>query len=205
MENKELNNYLKALDLLQKLLLANNEPFWANWMQQDIEAWKSSESTQHHLDAFGGAGSFNDINLNYGENLGYWKNALLSNLASISYGFAKDRTSLLPSNSSNILDGSVCQKCNRIEINEGTITRFLAGKFVPIFIVEYFLTDSYLQLLDLEKLSSDSRIEAFKSQITQEIAPMNVLINQENNAWAPNCASCNATEKVYWEYTTKLV
>ncbi len=144
MENKELNNYLKALDLLQKLLSANNELFWANWMQQDIAAWQSSESTQHHLDAFGGAGSFNDINLNYGEDLCYWKNALLSNLASISYGFAKDRSFLLPNNSSDVLEGSVCQKCKRIELNDSTITRFLAGKFVPMFIKECFLSDSYL-------------------------------------------------------------
>lgn len=204
MGNRELNNYLKALELLQKLLSVNNEPFWANWMQQDIEEWNISESTEHHLHAFGGAGSFNDINLNYGENLGYWRNALLGNLASISYSFAKDRSFLLPDNSSTTLDGSVCQKCKNVVINENAITRFLAGKFVPVFIAEYFLTDSYLILLDLEKLVLDSRIEVFRKELEHEIAQNNAQISSENNAWSPNCAVCGGTEKVYWEFSSQL-
>lgn len=203
MGSKKFDNYLKALELLQKLLSANNEPFWADWMQQDIDNWNQNQSTEHHLNAFGGTGSFNDINLNYGENLGYWKNALMSNLASISYGFAKDRTFELPNNSSSTLDGSICQKCHRIEINENTITRFLAGKFIPIFIKEYFLTEGYLVLLDLDKLVLDSRIEVFKKEILKEVAENNIQINHENSAWSPNCSACNASEKVYWEFSPK--
>jgi hypothetical protein len=199
-----LENYLKALELLKKLLSDNKEPFWADWMQKDIDEWKNMQSTEHHLNAFGGAGSFNDVNLNYEDNLGYWKNTLMSNLASISYGFAKDRSFNLPDNSSTILDGSVCQKCKNVVINENTITRFLAGKFIPIFLAEYFLTDSYLTLLDLEKLVLDTRIEVFKNELLQEVIEKNMQINYQNSAWAPNCASCNATEKVYWEFSPKL-
>jgi hypothetical protein len=199
-----LENYLKALELLKKLLSDNKEPFWADWMQKDIDEWKNMQSTEHHLNAFGGAGSFNDVNLNYEDNLGYWKNTLMSNLASISYGFAKDRSFNLPDNSSTILDGSVCQKCKNVVINENTITRFLAGKFILIFLAEYFLTDSYLTLLDLEKLVLDTRIEVFKNELLQEVIEKNMQINYQNSAWTPNCASCNATEKVYWEFSPKL-
>lgn len=198
-----MENYLKALELLKNLLSANNESFWADWMQQDINEWNSKQSTEHHLHAFGGAGSFNDLNLNNGESLGYWKNALMSNLTSISYGFAKDRTFEVPDNSSTNLDGSICKKCKRIEINENTITRFSAGKFIPIFIKEYFLTESYLVLLDLDKLVLDTRIEVFKKALSQDIAEKNIQINYENCAWSPNCTECNATEKVYWEFSPK--
>lgn len=200
-----MENYLKALELLKRLLADNNEPFWANWMQQDLDEWNLNRSTDHHLHAFGGMGSFNDVNLNNGETLGYWKNALMSNLATISYGFAKDRSFNLPNNSSTILDGSICQKCSRIEINENTITRFLAGKFVPIFINEYFLTESFLILLDLAKLVLDSRIEVFKNELLQEMVEKDIQVNYENSAWVLNCASCNASEKIYWEFSPKCL
>lgn len=199
-----MENYLKALELLKRLLADNNEPFWANWMQQDLDEWNRNQSTDHHLHAFGGAGSFNDVNLNYSDTLGYWKNAMMSNLATISYVFAKDRSFNLPNNSSTNLDGSICQKCRNVVINENTITRFLAGKFVPIFIKEYFLTESYLVLLDLEKLVLDTRIGVFKKELMQEIAEKNIHVNYENSAWIPKCTACDASEKVYWEFSPNL-
>lgn len=199
-----MNNYLKALELLKKLLAGSNEPFWANWMQQDIDEWNHKQSTEHHLYAFGGAGSFNDVNLNYGEKLGNWKNALMSNLASISYGFAKDRSFNLPVNSSTMLDGSVCQECKNIVVNENVIARFLAGKCVPIFIAEYFLKDTYLTLLDLEKLVLDTQVDTFRKELEQQIAQNNAKISHENSAWSANCGSCGGTEKVYWEFSTEL-
>jgi DNA-directed RNA polymerase subunit M/transcription elongation factor TFIIS len=128
----------------------------------------------------------------------------LGNLASISYGFAKDRSFVLPDNGSATLDGSVCQKCKNVVINENTITRFLAGKFTPVFIAEYFLTDSYLILLDLEKLVLDTRIETSRKELEHEIDQNNAQISSENNAWAPNCGACGGTEKVYWEFSPLL-
>ena len=75
-----METYLKVLHILKNLLIAGDYPFWADWMQQDIDLWNTKQETDHHLHAFGGTGSFNDVNLNDNTALALWKNALLGNL-----------------------------------------------------------------------------------------------------------------------------
>jgi hypothetical protein len=196
--------YLKSLELQKSLLLANNEPLWADWIEKDLDAWKASESTEHHLDAFGGAGSYNDINLHYGEKVGYWKNALLSNLASISYVFAKERIFKFPNNSVNTLDGVACQNCGRKEVNEDAIERFLAGKFVPVFIKEYFSAESFKDLLEFDKLLNDRRVQELRESTKQQILQAGANLNLLNNAWSESCISCSSTGKTFCEFTVQI-
>lgn len=198
-----MEEYLKSLELQQKLLLANNEPFWADWIQKDMNAWDRDKTTQHHLDAFGGAGSYNDVNLNYGENLGYWKNALLSNLATVSYCLAKGEKFVMPNNGGTSLECVKCQKCDRVETNENNISRFVAGRFIPFFMNELFLTNAYANLLDLEKLAADARVGIFTDKLKEELLEMKIEIKTDNNAWNLQCISCLSSEKIYSEFSPK--
>ena len=192
--------YLKTLKLLNSLLLANNEPFWAEWMQKDIDAWNQEQSTEHHLNAFGGAGSFNDINLGQTEKIGYWKNALLSNLASISYGFAKNKTIEYRQGQFLQLDGAMCRKCKNGDITENTIERILANKFIPLFIENLLSTDNFQDLLNLENLSNSTEIEKEKCEIIIAIENAKISIKPFDTPWAYNCNKCGEPDKISYRW-----
>jgi len=128
--NISLRNYRKAL--------GNSKSYFQPTMSHfgriaDLEEWNSDQYTEHHTHFFGGMGSFNHFNLNYGESLGYWKNDMMCNLAGISYSFGNDLSFVLPDSSSTIWMALFAKKCCRIEINESTITWVSAGKFIPVF------------------------------------------------------------------------
>lgn len=53
--------YEHSLLAMKRLLDVVGEAHWADWIQTDIEQWRSERSTSHHLSAYGGMGSFNDI------------------------------------------------------------------------------------------------------------------------------------------------
>jgi hypothetical protein len=56
-----MSQYLNCLNAMQYLLTSVGEYQWARWISEDIEEWEKDRSTIHHLSAYGGMGSFNDI------------------------------------------------------------------------------------------------------------------------------------------------
>ena len=195
-----MDTYLNTLKLLKSLLLSNEEQFWADWMQKDIEAWNKNKSTDHHLDAFGGAGSFNDINLGQTEKIGYWKNALLSNLASISYGFAKTKTIEISKGYLRQLEGEMCRKCKNGEITENAIERFFANKYIPLFLENLLSSENYHGLLELENLSNSKEIEKEKSEIFKAIENAKISIKPFGTPWTYNCNKCGEPDKISFRW-----
>jgi hypothetical protein len=56
-----MSQYEHSLTAIKRLLDAVGETHWAEWIRTDIEQWRSNHDTSHHLSAYGGMGSFNDI------------------------------------------------------------------------------------------------------------------------------------------------
>lgn len=56
-----MTQYENCLKALERLLSAVGERYWANWIREDIIEWNSTRSVRHHLSAYGGMGSFNDV------------------------------------------------------------------------------------------------------------------------------------------------
>ena len=195
-----METYLKCLSLLKDLLVSNDELFWAEWMQKDIDAWQNGNNTEHHLNAFGGAGSFNDINLSRGDAVGYWKNALMSNLSSISYVFAKDGKIELPRNSFFKLEGFFCRNCKSAELSENTVERFLAAKFVPELIRNQLENEQYLKILEIEKLIYDSKVEIVRSELKSAILEQKIALKPFGNPWSFTCATCHSSDKIGYSW-----
>ena len=60
---KQNDIYTEALSTL-RLILQRYYPEWDNWVHwltQDMEDWTERRQTAHHLGAYGGMGSFNDL------------------------------------------------------------------------------------------------------------------------------------------------
>lgn len=56
-----MTNYFQVLTTLEYLLEKAGEIYWRDWLRQDIDLWRSRKDVAHHLSAYGGMGSFNDI------------------------------------------------------------------------------------------------------------------------------------------------
>lgn len=56
-----MTKYIQALTTLEYLLDKAGENQWRDWLRQDITLWESKKDVQHHLSAYGGMGSFNDV------------------------------------------------------------------------------------------------------------------------------------------------
>ena len=60
---KQTDIYTEALTCLRSILLADHPEFqnWIDWLERDIQDWIQRHEVAHHLRAYGGMGSFNDL------------------------------------------------------------------------------------------------------------------------------------------------
>ncbi len=56
-----MNQYEHSLVAMKRLLDRVGEARWADWIEADLREWRESRGTAHHLSAYGGMGSFNDV------------------------------------------------------------------------------------------------------------------------------------------------
>jgi hypothetical protein len=53
--------YEDALVATERLLRQVSMDYWADWLLKDLKLWRTEQDISHHLLAYGGMGSFNDI------------------------------------------------------------------------------------------------------------------------------------------------
>ena len=60
---KQTDIYTEALSCLRLILWADHPEFenWIDWLERDIQDWNQRREVAHHLRAYGGMGSFNDL------------------------------------------------------------------------------------------------------------------------------------------------
>jgi hypothetical protein len=56
-----MSQYAQPLDAMHRLLMQAGETHWAAWIERAMREWRESRAVKHHLSAYGGMGSFNDI------------------------------------------------------------------------------------------------------------------------------------------------
>ena len=60
---KQADIYTEALVCLRSILQEDHPEFknWIDWLGRDIQDWPQRREVAHHLRAYGGMGSFNDL------------------------------------------------------------------------------------------------------------------------------------------------
>ena len=60
---KQADIYTEALVCLRTILQTDHPEFqnWIDWLEWDIQDWNQRREVAHHLRAYGGMGSFNDL------------------------------------------------------------------------------------------------------------------------------------------------
>lgn len=90
-----MTHYEHTLVAMERLLNAVGERHWASWIREDIDQWKKAADPAHHLSAYGGMGSFNDVTIcraNQHEVSAVqepWANTLFEWLKALCYYFAR--------------------------------------------------------------------------------------------------------------------
>lgn len=86
-----MDYYLQALQTMHYILNSQNNPNawfenWVEWISKDITDWEFRQNTYHHIRAYGGMGSFNDLPQIRGDNGNY--SIIFDLLRSFCYQFA---------------------------------------------------------------------------------------------------------------------
>lgn len=189
--------YKQSLELLRIILLENQYDFWANWMAEDIQNWEKSQSTEHHLRAYGGMGSFNDIVIGNQDSAGLWQGRVFGMLQSLAYGLAsgdalEDILARINTPSTQI-SGWRCQNCGAARINGIDIGRFVCASLLPQLFVNYLKDNRLKEVLDTTKLLSSEEVSNKKTAIEHLLGQSNIEIASDNN-WLWTCPKCSSSK-----------
>jgi hypothetical protein len=140
--NRDL--FSEALKSMYFLLDFCGESHWKQWIAEDIEAWEDRHSVQHHLSAYGGMGSLNDIVVckanghTIEQSEEPWLNHTFGDLKSVCYYLAKNIPAEFSANalldsmgrSTFSVQGWRCLQCGYGEATKSDISYYVASRFV---------------------------------------------------------------------------
>ena len=193
------NYYKTTLEVLSKILQEENYDHWAKWMQEDIKLWETNKSVEHHLHAYGGMGSFNDVAVGGNDNEGIWKGHVFGNLQTLAYGLAKGDAvetilkGISNRNSSKEISGWRCRNCGDARMTDRDINLFIARYFIPTFFIKYVQQDRLKEVVDIYKLIDSEEVINKKNQIKSLIQQEGIILNPDNN-WLWICPKCGSSE-----------
>jgi hypothetical protein len=202
------NPYKTALEILYQFL--KNEvgyEHWAKWMLDDIELWETKQSVEHHLQAYGGMGSFNDINLGGYNTEGMWKYKIFSQVQNMAYRLATGQTlesilEDLPNQyRTDEISGWRCRTCGEGRINAMDIERVVSNYFIPRMVLEYAKQDNLPELLKMKQVI-DSGIVINKRREIERLIKIADVTLAENNDWLSTCPKCGSKEVCVYRWTT---
>jgi predicted nucleic-acid-binding Zn-ribbon protein len=189
------------------------ETHWRDWIAHDIVEWDAHRSVTHHLSAYGGMGSLDDLYLsatNYTIAPGKqpWLQAFFEGLRSISYVLAKTPASLGAIETWLVrigtwqretrLQGWKCRACGYAEVTPEALETFVARHDLRPVILDAFKREA---LPDLARtlLSSEPAAAPQRETIAQALEASGIEI-RPREGWMRPCPKCGSseTEVSYW-------
>ena len=132
---------------------------------------KLKHTTEHHLRAYGGMGSFNDVVIGKNDTMGLWKSRVFGTIQTLAYGLAKGniKTASLEENfygnELTEISGWRCRNCGNAIINTRNTDIFMASFFIPKFFVKYLKEDNLSGILDIDKMVLSAEVTTKRQAI----------------------------------------
>ena len=189
--------YKTSLNLLIKILQNSGYDNWINWLTEDIHLWETERKTEHHLRAYGGMGSFNDVIISNNDTAGLWKGNVFGIIQTLVYNLAKGNISTASldenfySNPPREISGWRCQNCGHAIINARNIDIYLASVFIPKFFVKHLKEDNISEILAIEKMINAGEV-LLKKQKIESLVVANGITFSTNNEWLWTCSKCGS-------------
>jgi len=187
--------YNISLEILHQLLKDAGEEHWANWIQKDIHLWASEKRVDHHLGAYGGMGSINDLSLGGLDTIDIWKNNLFEMTKKLAWSLAKGKVATPPLEEKFYHYGSIelsgwrCLDCRHARISKTNIELYVAAAFLPKLFVEYIEQDRLMEILDLENIITLMQITDKRATIEKLVKADNITLTDTND-WLQTCPNC---------------
>lgn len=201
--------YPEILNVLRNLLDKSHNTHWVNWINEDIEEWNKNKNTKHHLSAFGGMGSINDLWVG-GNNLnGAWENEIFDNSKSLSYSLAQKKgiggSELIrfsKDSHENEIQGWRCLECGYSEISEIEIESYIASKFVPHILKEKIENKELTTISEIKQLRNLSQVVNHRNNVISTIKNSKIVLIEKADKWMQPCPSCKSknTAVYRWNY-----
>jgi len=192
--------YLDALNAMHDLLGVLGEQHWRSWIAQDIDEWERLKSVHHHLSAYGGMGSFNDIGFE-----DVWLGTLFEDLRSACYHFAhqpigKPDVKALEHSMGTVgfeLSGWRCLACGYGVVSHRNIDYFIARRVIRQgFLAEAGRLREFVRSV-IHSRPSDSVLTHQKVVAWAEASGLHV---RDNNDWLRPCPVCNSNDTAVYRW-----
>ena len=201
------DNYKISLEILYRLLKDSGNEHWANWIKEDLDNWTENKKVDHHLKAFGGMGSINDLYVGKDNTIGAWRNKLFDIIKTLSCSLAKGKISEAPTDTdfyrfgNNEINGWRCRNCGHSRIDKVGIEQYLSTKFLPLIIVDLIKKDSLEEIINLENFINIDEIRTTRELISKQIIDQEIVLTSERQ-WLWTCPECKTKNAcVYrWNY-----
>jgi hypothetical protein len=189
-----MSAYLDALNAMHDLLHALDEQEWRSWIAQDIREWESRQSTRHHLSAYGGMGSFNDIGFD-----DVWLGTLFVDLRGLCYHLAKHATGALDLRCLELslgrmgfeLSGWRCLACAYGVVSRRNLDAFIARRVIRSRILSA-VAGAGLREFVVCTIQANPRDALYTPENVLEWITNGAIHIRDSTAWlrpCPNCAS----------------
>ncbi|MFH1423121.1 MAG: hypothetical protein ABIH42_10470 [Planctomycetota bacterium] len=212
--------YVNALEALIELLSRSGAFFWCNWMREDIDNWRKNKDLSHHLTAYGGMGSLNDLiickinNHSVTRNQEPWINAVFSGLTSITYLIAHSvqrghnttgwiRVFREEMDLPCIMSGELCEKCGCKYAVENMLTASAAKRWaqtaVPFAVSQSNGIELVRRIFNHETDTEiKNSLEEFKSAVEKTGL---TILPSSFDCRSDACASCGQIcwRTTYWK------
>lgn len=194
-----IDYYKTALNLLIEILKDEGYDNWINWLREDIRLWETEHTTEHHLRAYGGMGSFNDVVIGNNDTIGLWKSKVFGTIQTLAYSLAKGNITTASlkenfyGNEPTEISGWRCRNCGNAIINDRNTDIFMASFFIPKFFVKYLKEENLSGILDIEKMVLSEEVIT-KRQAIESLIKNTGIAFSETNDWLWTCPKCGSNE-----------
>jgi len=207
--------YRESLLALKFVLEQSGVSSWAKWIATDLDKWENEKSVQHHVSAYGGMGSLNDLIIctenkhSVTKSQEPWVNSLLLDLCSLCYTFAialKDQKEItleeiVKGMGSYIykLQGWRCLSCGYAEVSLNELENFVSSSLVRKGVIQAMLSNNLVHYtkktaqLDIPD-AYDYRGNLKKMAIRSNIAISNRL------GWLRPCPKCSSEDTAVYRW-----
>lgn len=195
-------NYLEALKAMECLLSSQNQTHWRDWILRDIEEWEDRRSVSHHLSAYGGMGSFNDLAFEC-PRIAY----LFEDLKSICYFVAHSPSAQANSklveprmgSAVSVLSGWRCLSCGYQVASTSDIEWFIASGIIRESILNA-LDEGHLLQFVVSVIRELPDHDDFKYQSVAEGAKASGINLRSENGWLRPCPECGSNDTAVYRW-----
>lgn len=210
------SRYPEALRALHAVLAHCGEAHWANWVEKDLHAWGRSRSFAHHLAAYGGMGSLNDVVLTrercraQSVETQVWVDALFEELKSVSHLLAEFQrrrltffeTARLKANLPPVnrkLQGWKCGICGHAEISPIEVEKYVARAELRTAVMDALARGLLALVSEVLSGKLPAGVEPKREWIFRSIENVGVAL-QPRSEWMRPCPRCGSedTAIAYW-------